>query len=92
MPERGKGRLIMANAHNVPVVFTIGKTNYPVKAGAGAENLKDALNYSVGPGNYTIIIKIPGQRPETVRIKITEGSSWAVVAVPTAGYMSMQLY
>jgi hypothetical protein len=92
MPEPGKGRLIIANAHNVPVVFTIGKTDYPMKAGAGAENFKDALNYSVSPGKYTIIIKIPGQRPKTERIEITEGSSWAVVAVPTGGYLSMQLY
>ncbi len=92
LPEPGKGRLILANAHTVPVVYTIGSRNYPVKAGAGAENFKDALNYSVGPGTYTVVIKIPGRRPETERIKITEGSCWAVVAVPTGGYAALQLY
>ena len=92
MPERGKGRLIMVNAHTVPVVYTIGKTDYSLKAGAGAEDLKGALNYTVGPGTYKIIVKIPGEPPKTERIKITEGSAWAIVTVPTGGYMSMQLY
>lgn len=92
MPEPGNGRLILANGHNVPVVFTIGDTDYPVNAGAGAENLKDALNYSVGPGEYSIVIKIPGQQPKTETVHITAGSSWAVVVVPTGGYLAMQLY
>ena len=92
MPEPGKGRLIMANAHSVPVVFTIGKTNYPVKAGAGAENLKKALNYSVAPGTYAVKIAVPGQPPKTERIKITAGTSWAVIAVETGGYLAVQLY
>ena len=92
LPEPGKGRLILANAHSLQVVYSIGRTDYPVKAGAGADNFRDALNYSVGPGNYTVAIKVPGQRSKTERIKITEGSSWAIVAVPTGGYVSMQLY
>ena len=41
LPEPGKGRLVLANAHNVQVVFTIGKTDYKLKPGQGAENPKN---------------------------------------------------
>ena len=92
MPAPGKGRLIMANAHTVPVVFTIGKSNYSLNAGAGAENLKGARNYSVGPGKYIIHIKIPGQPQKTETIQIAAGTAWGVIAVPTGGYLAMQLY
>lgn len=92
MPEPVKGRLILANAHNVRVVFTIGKTNYPVKAGAGAEGFQDALNYTVRPGKYVIRIKIPGQPVKTETLQITKDSTWAIVALPTGGYMPLQLY
>ena len=92
LPKAGKGRLVLANAHNVNVVFTIGKTDYPLKAGRGAKDFKQALNYSIPPGNYKVVIKIPGQQPQTELIKLTEGSTWAVVALPTGGYMPLQLY
>lgn len=92
LPEPGKGRLILANAHSIDVVYTIGKTNYPVKAGQGADNPKDALNYSLLSGTYKIIVKIPGQSPQTERIKLSPGSTWGIIALPTGGYMPMQMY
>ncbi len=92
LPEPGKGRLILANAHNVGVVYTIGKRDYRVRAGRGGEDLKDALNYSVQPGKYEIVIKIPGERPKIERIQLGAGTTWAIIALPTGGYMPMQLY
>ena len=79
------------DAHGTGWLFTIGKTNYPLRSGAGAKDFKGALNYSVGPGTYTIIVKIPGQPPKTERVTITAGSTWGIVALPTGGYIALQL-
>ena len=65
LPEAGKARLVMANAHTQDVVITIGKTDYKLKAGRGAKDLKTALNHSIVPGKYSLTIKIPGERPQT---------------------------
>ncbi|MEQ8790901.1 MAG: hypothetical protein RIC55_31855 [Pirellulaceae bacterium] len=92
LPEAGKGRLILANAHRVEVVYTIGKSDYRLKAGRGAKDFKEALNYSIPPGTYKIVVKIPGQPEQTERIDLTEGTSWAIVALPTGGYLPIQLY
>ncbi len=92
LPEPGKGRLILGNAHNVPVVFTIGKTDYPLRPGKGAKGPQDALNYSVPPGTYKVVIKVPGQPEKTERIKLTAGAAWGVIALPTGGYMPVQMY
>ena len=92
LPEPGMGRLVLANGHNVGVLFTIGKTDYPLAAGHGAEDPRQALNYSVAPGTYEVVIKIPGQQQQTERIEITEGSTWGIVVLPTGGYMPMRMY
>jgi hypothetical protein len=92
LPEPSKGRLILANAHHKAVTFAIGKTNYPVGAGAGADHFKDALNYTVKPGKFIITIKIPGQPAKQETIQIASDAAWGVIAVPTGGYMVMQLY
>jgi hypothetical protein len=92
LPESGKGRLVLANGHNVGVIFTIGKTDYSLKAGQGAKNPKQALNYSVAPGNYKVIIKIPGKQPLTERVEITAGSTWGIIVLPTGGYLPMRMY
>jgi hypothetical protein len=92
LPEPGKGRLVFANAHNVDVVFTIGKTDYALKAGRGADDFRQALNYSVPPGTYAVVVKIPGKPQRTERIELVEGSTWGIIALPTGGYMPLQLY
>ncbi|TWT36094.1 hypothetical protein KOR34_09930 [Posidoniimonas corsicana] len=92
LPERGKARLVLGNAHTRPVVFTIGKQDYQLKAGQGGRDPQDALNYTVGPGTYTVVIKIPGEAPQTEKLKLEEGSTWGIIALPTGGYLPMQLY
>lgn len=92
MPDPGKGRLVLANSHTKPIVYTIGKTNYPLKAGQGGKDFKRALNYSLAPGIYNVVVKIPGEQPQTERIELTAGSTWAVIALPTGGYLPMQMY
>ena len=61
-------------------------------AGRGAQDFKRALNYSVKPGKYKIVIKIPGQDERTEIIEVTEGSTWAIVTLPTGGYLPTRLY
>jgi len=92
LPESGKGRLFLANGHSVAVVFTIGKTDYPLKAGQGAKSPEQALNYSVSPGAYKVTVKIPGQTPKTERVEITAGSTWGIIVLPTGGYLPMRMY
>jgi hypothetical protein len=92
LPEPGKGRLVLGNANNVAVNFSVNGANYSLKPGQGAKDYKQALNYSVAPGTYTVILKTPGQRPKTEKIKLTEGSAWGVIAVPGGGYLPVQLY
>ncbi|MEM9354495.1 MAG: hypothetical protein AAGA92_15930, partial [Planctomycetota bacterium] len=92
LTEPGKGRLVFGNTHTVPVVFTIGKTDYPLRPGKGAKGPQDALNYSVPPGTYKVVIKIPGEPEQTERVQLTAGSTWGVIALPTGGYMPVQMY
>ena len=91
-PEPGKGRLVLGNANNVAVVFTIGNANYSLKPGQGGKDYKQALNHSLAPGTYTVIIKIPGQPQETEKIELTEGSTWGIIALPMGGCLPVQLY
>jgi hypothetical protein len=92
LPEPGTGRLVMANGHTVGVVFTIGETDYSLAAGQGAEDPKQALNYSVQPGTYVVVVKVPRRQPQTENLEITEGSTWGIIALPTGGYMPMRMY
>jgi len=91
-PEPGKARLVLANASEAAVVFTIGKTNYPLKPGQGDKDPKQALNYSLAPGKYTVVLNVPGQPQETENVELTEGTTWGVVALPRGGCLSVQLY
>jgi hypothetical protein len=63
-----------------------------MKAGRGGKDIKQALNYAVGPGKYSVVIKVPGQPPKTEQVNITEGSTWAIIALPTGGYLPMRMY
>ncbi len=92
LPEHGKGRLIMGNAHTQPVVITIGQQNYTLKPGQGAKNPKSALNYTVTPATYPLVIKIPGEASLTEEVKIKPDTTWGVIALPTGGCVVNQLY
>jgi hypothetical protein len=92
LPEPGKGRLIMANASDVDVVYTIGKTDYKLAAGRGAKDFKQALNYSIPAATYKVLVKIPGEPERMEAVEVTEGSSWAIVALPSGGYLPIRLY
>ncbi|MBI3469280.1 MAG: hypothetical protein HY000_40265 [Planctomycetes bacterium] len=92
LPEPGKARLVMGNAHSRDVVIAIGKQDYPLKAGRGAQDPKTALNYSIAPGKYVVTIKIPGEAPQTETLEIGADTAWGVIALPTGGYMASQLY
>jgi len=92
LPDPGKARLILANALTVGVVYTIGRTDYPLRPGQGAKDYKQALNYSLAPGAYTVIVKIPGQRPQSEQLNLAEGTTWGIIATPTGGYLPLQLY
>ncbi|TWT72754.1 hypothetical protein Pla123a_40530 [Posidoniimonas polymericola] len=92
LPERGKARLVLGNAHTQAVSYQIGKTNYPLKPGQGGRDPKDALNYTVTPATYTIVIKIPGEADQTEKLTLEEGSTWGIITLPTGGYLPMRMY
>jgi hypothetical protein len=92
LPEPGKGRLVLGNANNVAVVFTIGMTNYPLQAGQGAKDQKQTLNYSLAPGAYTVVVKVPGQPQQSEKIELAEGATWGIIALPMGGCLPVQLY
>jgi len=92
LPEPGKGRLVLGNATNVAVVFTIGNANYSLKPGQGAKDYKQALNYSLAPGTYGVIVKTPGQPPRTEKIELAEGTTWGIIALPMGDCFPIQLY
>jgi hypothetical protein len=58
----------------------------------GAKDFKQALSYSIAPGKYTVVIKIPGQPPQTEQIEPAAGSTWGIITLPTGGYLPLQLY
>lgn len=79
LPDAGKGRLVFANAHSSPVVFTIGETDHKLKVGQGANSTKTALNKSVAPGSYKVIVKIPGQPSQTELLEIGKDETWGII-------------
>ena len=91
-PESGKARMIMGNAHAEDVVISIGKNNYTVKAGQGAKDPAEGLNFSISPGTYTVTIKIPGEKPQTEKLEIAAGTAWGVIALPTGAYIADQIF
>lgn len=91
-PEAGKGRLVLGNAGDTAVVFSIGSNNYPLAAGQGAKDYKQALNYSLAPGKYTVVLKVPGQAQQFEKIDVTAGTTWGVIALPGGGCLPVQLY
>jgi hypothetical protein len=92
LPEPGKGRVILGNANNVPVVFTIGNANYSLKAGQGAKDYQQAVKQSLAPGTYTAVVKVQGQAPQSETIELAEGATWGIIALPRAGCLPVQLY
>lgn len=92
LPEPGKGRLVMANAHDQAVTITIGKKKYPLKAGQGMDDPKKALNYTVAPAKYTLSIKVAGQPAKTETVDITAGTTWGVVVLPTGEAFANLVY
>lgn len=92
LPEPGKARLIMGNAHSREIVISIGKSDYRLAAGRGAKDPKTALKYTVPPGKYRLTIKIPGEAPQTETVEAEADTAWGVVGLPTGGYFIDQLY
>ena len=92
LPEPGKGRIVMANGHTKPIVISIGKSNYPLRAGQGTADPRQALNYSVAPGKYTLTIKIPGQALQTETVDITADTTWGAIVLPTGATLTNRLY
>lgn len=92
LPEPGKGRIVLGNASTEAVVIAIGKKEYSLKAGQGEADPKDALNYSVAPGKYTLTIKFPGKPPQKETLEISAGTTWGLFVVPTGEYLTNQLY
>lgn len=74
------------------MTITIGKTDYPLKAGQGKEDPGDALNYTVPEGKYSLKIKAPSMNEQSHVLDIREGEAWGVVVMPTGGFLPMQLY
>jgi hypothetical protein len=92
MPAPGKSRLVIANASTRAAVITINKREYRIAAGAGGEDPKTGLNWEIGPGNYTVEVRPPGQQVQSETIKIQAGETWGVIIGPTGGYLTAQLY
>ena len=92
LPVAGKGKLILGNASDHDVVITIGKTDYPVKAGVGAEDPTKAIKYDVPPGKYSITIKVPGESPQQESLQIETGTTWGVIVTPSGMAFTDQVY
>jgi hypothetical protein len=92
LPEAGKGRLVFGNAGNGAVTFSVGNTNYSLKPGQGAKDYRQAVNQSLAPGTYTVVIKIAGQAPQSEKIGLADGSAWGIVVLPMGGCLPVQLY
>jgi hypothetical protein len=72
-------------------VYTIGKTDYKLKP-SQADDPKTALNYSLNPGLNKITIEIPGQQPQKYELRLTEDTTWGIIALPNGGYLPLQMY
>jgi len=92
LPELGKGRLVLGNANKVPVVFSIGNANYSLKAEQGAKDYQQAVNQSLAPGTYNVIIKIAGRAQQTEKVELAEGTTWGIIALPMGDCFMVQLY
>jgi hypothetical protein len=92
LPEPDKGRIVLGNANNVAVTFTIGNANYALRPNQGAKDYKQAVNQSLAPGTYNVIIKIAGRAPQTEKIELAEGATWGIIALPGGDCLPVQLY
>ena len=91
-PEAGKGRIVLGNASDVAVAFTIGTASFALKAHQGEKDHKQAANQSLAPGAYNVILKVAGQQPQTEKIELAAGTTWGLIALPGGGCLSVQLY
>lgn len=92
LPEPGKARLMLANGGEQPIEILIGKKSYKLKAGQGAEEPKQALNYSIAPGTYELTIKVPGNAAKTEKVKAEAGTTWAVMVAPNGETIALPVY
>ncbi len=82
LPAAGKAKLVLGNASETEVVFTIAGKDYKLAAGAGAEDPSKATKIDVKPGKITISIKPKGGKKKTMEVDIPAGSAWGLIAVP----------
>ena len=87
LPTPGKARLFIGNESAQPVAFTINKSDYNIRAGAGARSPKTGFNWEVAPGNYTVQVK-SGQ---SEKLTISADETWGVIFGPS-GFVADRLY
>ena len=92
LPLPGKAKLILANASDKDVVITIGKNDYQVKAGVGADDPTKAINYDVAAGKYSLTIKVPRESPQKESLVIEVGTSWGLIITPSGEAFADQIY
>jgi hypothetical protein len=92
LPEPGKARLMLGNAHEKDVVFVVGDKEYKLAAGVGAKDPKDATSLHLAPGKYKVTIKIAGEADQSEDMQLGADETWGVVVIPTGGYFPTRLY
>lgn len=92
LPEPGKARLMLGNAHEKDVVFVVAGKEYKLAAGVGGKDPKDATSLQLAPGKYKVTIKIAGEDDQSEDMQLGADETWGLVVSPTGGYFPARLY
>lgn len=92
LPKAGQAKALLGNATEAEIVIMIDDVEYKLPIGVGSENPADAKKIDLKPGKHTIVIKVPGEKPQTEQVDIKPNTTWGFVAFGNEGYFAQRVY
>lgn len=92
VPEDGKAKILLANSTDAEIVIMIDDTEHKIAAGLGGRDPADAKKIDLAPGKHKVVIKVPGEKPQSEEVEIKAGTAWAFVAFGNEGYLADRIY
>jgi hypothetical protein len=92
VPKPGQAKILLGNTTEAEVVVVIDEREYRIGAGVGSDGPAEAMKIDVKPGKYAIVIRVPGEDPQTETIDVEPDTTWGVVAFGDEAYFTDRVY
>lgn len=92
VPKAGQAKIVLGNTTKADVVVAIDETEHKVGAGVGSDGPAEAKKIDVKPGKHMVVIKVPGEDPQTETIDVEPDTTWGVVAFGDEAYLTDRVY